>query len=145
MNVEVVQRRLQELSQHWEHLQCKGLRRRATEGGRIPVIKAVWKAGCLESLHVRFGVGAQVRLLGPHHSSSAAQPLDAELDALLEPVDPEDLEQQMERLRQFAQGNMLRVAAADPADVMWYDASTQLRVEMLDDLAVGPFWVQVPH
>jgi glutamate-ammonia-ligase adenylyltransferase len=39
--------------------------------------------------------------------------LDGELDALLSPVDPEDLEQQMERLRQFAHGNMLRVAAAD--------------------------------
>ena len=39
--------------------------------------------------------------------------LEAELDALLAPVDPEDLEQQMERLRQFAHGNMLRVAAAD--------------------------------
>ncbi len=39
--------------------------------------------------------------------------LEAELDALLDPLDPEDLEQQMERLRQFAQGNRLRVAAAD--------------------------------
>jgi glutamate-ammonia-ligase adenylyltransferase len=39
--------------------------------------------------------------------------LDHELDSLLAPVDPEDLEQQMERLRQFAHGNMLRVAAAD--------------------------------
>ncbi len=39
--------------------------------------------------------------------------LDAELDALLAAVDPDDLEQQMERLRQFAHGNMLRVAAAD--------------------------------
>ncbi len=44
--------------------------------------------------------------------------LDAELDALLEPVDPEDLEQQMERLRQFAHGNMLRVAAADLTGVV---------------------------
>lgn len=39
--------------------------------------------------------------------------LEAELDALLAHVDAEDLEQQMERLHQFAQGNMLRVAAAD--------------------------------
>jgi len=39
--------------------------------------------------------------------------LEAELDALLDPLDSEDLEQQMERLRQFAQGNRLRVAAAD--------------------------------
>ncbi len=39
--------------------------------------------------------------------------LQEELRALLAAVDPEDLEQQMERLRQFAQGNRLRVAAAD--------------------------------
>ena len=39
--------------------------------------------------------------------------LRQELDGLLDRVDPGDLEQQMERLRQFAQGNMLRVAAAD--------------------------------
>ncbi|WP_338081280.1 bifunctional [glutamate--ammonia ligase]-adenylyl-L-tyrosine phosphorylase/[glutamate--ammonia-ligase] adenylyltransferase [Allochromatium vinosum] len=39
--------------------------------------------------------------------------LEAELDALLAHVDAEDLEQQMERLHQFAQGNQLRVAAAD--------------------------------
>jgi glutamate-ammonia-ligase adenylyltransferase len=44
--------------------------------------------------------------------------LDAELDALLAPVEPEDLEQQMERLRQFAHGNMLRVAAADLTGVV---------------------------
>ncbi len=44
--------------------------------------------------------------------------LDAELDALLAPVDPDDLEQQMERLRQFAHGNMLRVAAADLTGVV---------------------------
>jgi [glutamine synthetase] adenylyltransferase / [glutamine synthetase]-adenylyl-L-tyrosine phosphorylase len=44
--------------------------------------------------------------------------LDAELDALLTSVDPEDLEQQMERLRQFAHGNMLRVAAADLTGVV---------------------------
>ncbi len=39
--------------------------------------------------------------------------LDAELDTLLGAVDPDDLEQQMERMRQFTQSNMLRVAAAD--------------------------------
>ncbi len=39
--------------------------------------------------------------------------LEGELNTLLAPIDAEDLEQQMERLRQFAQGNMLRVAAAD--------------------------------
>ena len=39
--------------------------------------------------------------------------LTAELDALLAAVDPDDLEQQMDRLRQFARGNILRVAAAD--------------------------------
>ncbi|MGQ9659839.1 MAG: bifunctional [glutamate--ammonia ligase]-adenylyl-L-tyrosine phosphorylase/[glutamate--ammonia-ligase] adenylyltransferase [Thermochromatium sp.] len=39
--------------------------------------------------------------------------LEAELDALLAHVDAEDLEQQIERLHQFAQGNQLRVAAAD--------------------------------
>jgi glutamate-ammonia-ligase adenylyltransferase len=44
--------------------------------------------------------------------------LDTELDALLAPVGPEDLEQQMERLRQFAHGNMLRVAAADLTGVV---------------------------
>ncbi|MGE5153184.1 MAG: bifunctional [glutamate--ammonia ligase]-adenylyl-L-tyrosine phosphorylase/[glutamate--ammonia-ligase] adenylyltransferase [Bdellovibrio bacteriovorus] len=44
--------------------------------------------------------------------------LAAELDALLAPVDAEDLEQQMERLRQFAHGNMLRVAAADLTGVV---------------------------
>ncbi|WP_295392637.1 bifunctional [glutamate--ammonia ligase]-adenylyl-L-tyrosine phosphorylase/[glutamate--ammonia-ligase] adenylyltransferase [uncultured Thiodictyon sp.] len=39
--------------------------------------------------------------------------LETELDALLAPIAREDLEQQMERLRQFAHGNVLRVAAAD--------------------------------
>ncbi len=39
--------------------------------------------------------------------------LTAELDALLATVDPDDLEQQMDRLRQFARGNTLRVAAGD--------------------------------
>ena len=41
--------------------------------------------------------------------------LRAELEQLLAAVDEEDLEQQMERLRQFAQSNRLRVAAADLA------------------------------
>lgn len=44
--------------------------------------------------------------------------LEAELDSLLAPLDPDDLEQQMERLRQFAQGNRLRVAAADLTGVI---------------------------
>jgi [glutamine synthetase] adenylyltransferase / [glutamine synthetase]-adenylyl-L-tyrosine phosphorylase len=39
--------------------------------------------------------------------------LEMELDALLAQVDAADLEQQMERLHQFVQGNVLRVAAAD--------------------------------
>ncbi len=39
--------------------------------------------------------------------------LVAELDALLSVVGPDDLEQQMDRLRQFARGNILRVAAGD--------------------------------
>ncbi|MCF7994626.1 MAG: bifunctional [glutamate--ammonia ligase]-adenylyl-L-tyrosine phosphorylase/[glutamate--ammonia-ligase] adenylyltransferase [Chromatiaceae bacterium] len=39
--------------------------------------------------------------------------LEQELDQLLSGVDASDLEQRMERLRQFAQGNRLRVAAAD--------------------------------
>ena len=39
--------------------------------------------------------------------------LDEELDAMLARIDPHDLEQQMERLRQFAAGNRLRTAAAD--------------------------------
>ncbi len=44
--------------------------------------------------------------------------LEAELDALLSHVDADDLEQQMERLHQFAQSNRLRVAAADLTDVI---------------------------
>ena len=44
--------------------------------------------------------------------------LNAELDVLLAHLDPEDLEQQMERLHQFAQGNLLRVAAADLTEVI---------------------------
>ncbi|ESQ13907.1 MAG: hypothetical protein N838_13530 [Thiohalocapsa sp. PB-PSB1] len=42
--------------------------------------------------------------------------LEHELDLLLANVNGDDLEQRMERLRQFAQGNMLRVAAADVTD-----------------------------
>ena len=44
--------------------------------------------------------------------------LEAELDSLLVPLADDDLEQQMERLRQFAQGNILRVAAADLTDAI---------------------------
>ncbi len=39
--------------------------------------------------------------------------LEAELEVALASVDADDLEQQMERMRQFTQSNMLRVAAAD--------------------------------
>lgn len=44
--------------------------------------------------------------------------LESELDALLTGIDPEDLEQQMERLRQFAWSQKLRVAAADLTGVI---------------------------
>jgi [glutamine synthetase] adenylyltransferase / [glutamine synthetase]-adenylyl-L-tyrosine phosphorylase len=54
------------------------------------------------------------RLYAPLHRTD----LEAELDALLAHVDPEDLEQQMERLHQFAQSNVLRVAAADLTEVI---------------------------
>jgi len=54
------------------------------------------------------------RLYAPLHRAD----LEEELDSLLAPISDDDLEQQMERLRQFAQGNMLRVAAADLADVV---------------------------
>lgn len=30
-------------------------------------VETFWKAGCLETLHVRFGVGAWVKFPGPHH------------------------------------------------------------------------------
>ncbi len=49
------------------------------------------------------------RLYSPLHSGD----LQAELKTLLSSVAEDDLEQEMERLRQFAQGNRLRVAAAD--------------------------------
>ncbi len=54
-------------------------------------------------------------LLDPRRlfSPLARKELEAELDTLLERVEPGDLEQQMEALRQFAHGNILRVAAAD--------------------------------
>ncbi len=44
--------------------------------------------------------------------------LEQELDVLLDGVEEDDLEQRMERLRQFAQGNMLRTAAADITGVI---------------------------
>lgn len=44
--------------------------------------------------------------------------LEIELDTLLSAVDPDDLEQSMERLRLFSQSNMLRVAAADITGVI---------------------------
>jgi glutamate-ammonia-ligase adenylyltransferase len=49
------------------------------------------------------------RLYHPLHGEG----LRTELDTLLGAVADDDLEQEMERLRQFAQGNRLRVAAAD--------------------------------
>ena len=49
------------------------------------------------------------RLYSPLHSSE----LDSELRDLLGALAEDDQEQEMERLRQFAQGNRLRVAAAD--------------------------------
>ena len=49
------------------------------------------------------------RLYSPLRSSE----LQAELRSLLAPLGDDDLEQEMERLRQFSQGNRLRVAAAD--------------------------------
>jgi glutamate-ammonia-ligase adenylyltransferase len=49
------------------------------------------------------------RLYSPQHVDR----LRAELDNLLQAVADGDLEQEMERMRQFAQGNRLRVAAAD--------------------------------
>jgi glutamate-ammonia-ligase adenylyltransferase len=49
------------------------------------------------------------RLYTPLHRAA----LETELETLLQGVVEEDLEQEMERLRQFSQGNRLRVAAAD--------------------------------
>ncbi len=49
------------------------------------------------------------RLFAPLHRAN----LEQELDQLLSGVAGDDLEQRMERLRQFAHGNRLRVAAAD--------------------------------
>jgi len=44
--------------------------------------------------------------------------LQIELNTLLSAVAPDDLEQRMERLRQFAMSNKLRVAAADITGVI---------------------------
>ena len=54
-------------------------------------------------------------LLDPRrlYSPLRTEELRSELQTLLTPVAEDDLEQEMERLRQFAQGNLLRVAAAD--------------------------------
>ena len=54
------------------------------------------------------------RLYEPLHRAE----LEKELDSLLAPLEADDLEQQMESLRQFAQSNMLRVAAADVTDAI---------------------------
>ena len=47
------------------------------------------------------------------YALSSRADLEAELEVLLAPIDPDDLEQQMERLRHFAHGSILRVAAGD--------------------------------
>jgi glutamate-ammonia-ligase adenylyltransferase len=54
-------------------------------------------------------------LLDPRHLYAPLRrdELKNELATLLSRIDPDDLEQQMERLRQFAAGNRLRTAAAD--------------------------------
>lgn len=59
-------------------------------------------------------------LLDPRrlYSPLRREALEQELGVLLHPVAGDDLEQQMERLRQFAQSNMLRVAAADITGVI---------------------------
>jgi len=59
-------------------------------------------------------------LLDPRrlYSPLKRERLDAELATLLANVAPDDLEQQMDRLRQFAQTNLLRVAAADITGVI---------------------------
>ncbi len=59
-------------------------------------------------------------LLDPRRLYAPLTPeaLGAELEALLAHIDPDDLEQSMERLRQFARGNRLRVAAADLAGLL---------------------------
>jgi glutamate-ammonia-ligase adenylyltransferase len=54
------------------------------------------------------------RLFEPLHRKA----LEQELDDLLAAVDDQDQEQRMERLRQFARGNQLRVAAADVTGVI---------------------------
>jgi len=54
------------------------------------------------------------RLYEPLHREA----LEKELDSLLASAGADDLEQQMELLRQFTQSNMLRVAAADVTDAI---------------------------
>ncbi len=59
-------------------------------------------------------------LLDPRqlYSPLMREELESELDTLMSAVDPDDTEEQMERLRQFLQSNKLRVAAADVTDVI---------------------------
>lgn len=59
-------------------------------------------------------------LLDPRYLYSPLEQkeLEGELDTLLSAVDPDDTEEQMERLRQFLQNNKLRVAAADITEVI---------------------------
>ena len=54
------------------------------------------------------------RLYSPLNSED----LRAELDTLLSAVDPDDREQQLDRMRQFANSNKLRVAAADITEMI---------------------------
>ena len=72
--------------------------------------------------------------------------LSAELTALLERLPRDDLEQQMERLRQFAAGHRLRVAAADLAEAIPItvvsDHLTELAEAVLEAV-LGLAWEQM--
>ncbi|MCB1874374.1 MAG: bifunctional [glutamate--ammonia ligase]-adenylyl-L-tyrosine phosphorylase/[glutamate--ammonia-ligase] adenylyltransferase [Chromatiales bacterium] len=71
---------------------------------------------------------------------------EAELALLLQRLDDDDLEQQMERLRQFAKGNALRVAAAEITEVLpLMKVSDQLSeiAEVVLVEALGLAWQQL--
>ncbi len=68
------------------------------------------------------------RLFAPLHRAD----LEQELDHLLAGVDAGDLEQRMERLRQFAQGNRLRVAAADVTGAIPLMVVSEYRTEIAE-------------
>ena len=55
-----------------------------------------------------------------------------ELNTILNSVDEGDLEQEMERMRQFASGNRLRVAAADVADAISINAVSDHLTEIAE-------------